>query len=172
MNLLKKLSNLHILSSETVELTSFEFDGTIKSFQDAIYKLTSENRVMNSSSIQWISMILNYFCDKEAFDSYDIANMKGVLISRNELPFCYIKNQNPKDTATRYIKISYESIRSVITNVTMYDTCLEKLCHEQTKTNYIPSANNVKSFMFGVTAGVIGVFAIVFYSHSNKPMMF
>jgi len=146
-------------SVENITFASFEYDGTLKSYQDAIYKLTSENKIAISSSIQWISIILNYFCVKEIFDAYDITNIKGVLISKNELPFCYIKNQNPNDHATRYMRISYESIRSIISNITVYDNCLKEVTDKETK-KYMPGFDNVKSFLFGISVGVVGIFII------------
>lgn len=146
----------HEKDVDNITFTSFEYDGTLKSYQDAIYKLTSENKIAISSSIQWISIILNYFCVKETFDTYDITNVKGVLISKNELPFCYIKNQNPNDNSTRYMRISYESIRSIITNITAYENCLKDVKSEQSK-KIIPNFENLKGFLFGIAVGVTGM---------------
>jgi hypothetical protein len=145
---------------DNITFTSFEYDGTLKSYQDAIYKLTSENKIMISSSIQWISIVLNYFCKEETFEAYDITNVKGVLISKNELPFCYIKNLNPNDHSTRYLRISYESIRSIISNITVYEDCLKSVTEKQRR-SYVPGFDNVKSFLFGITVGVVGLYIIV-----------
>ena len=144
---------------DNITFTSFEYDGSIKSYQDAIYKLTSENKIVISSSIQWISIILNYFCIKEMFDAYDIANIKGVLISKNELPFCYINNQNLNNHSTRYMRISYESIRSIISNITVYDNCLKEVINSQSK-KLLPGFDIIKAFVFGISIGAVGAFII------------
>jgi len=144
---------------DNVTFTSFEYDGSLKSYQDAIYKLKSENKIVISSSIQWITIILDYFCIKETFDLYDIANIKGLLISKNELPFCYIKNQNPNNHSIRYMRISYESVRSIISNMTVYEKCLKEVTSSQSK-KLLPGFDIIKAFLFGISVGVAGAFII------------
>lgn len=141
----------------SIGLATLEYDGTLESFQDAINKISSDNKVMESISIEWVGLIMRYFYDQKGFDSYCINSFKGVLISQNELPFFYIKNTSCKEISNRYMRISYESIRSILTDIDR-----REFMNNSLKRNYIPSIGNANSFILGVAAGVFGLLLIAY----------
>lgn len=96
-------------------ISAMEFDGTKDSFISAISNMKSENAIMQSAEIGWISSVLQN-CGLH-FDEFCIGVFKGLIVYKNELPLIYLNNT--RVTNARYIRISYNTIRDNLCSVKM-----------------------------------------------------
>ena len=99
---------------ESVSNTTLEYDGTNETFKNAISQLKAENKIIQSTEIEWIGLVLNHFCDR--FQDYCVGTFQGILIVKNELPFLLIKNTKEKQEGqqNRYIRFSYDLLKNAI----------------------------------------------------------
>lgn len=81
-------------------INAIEFDGTKDSFLSAISNMKSENALMQSTEIGWISIVLQN-CARN-FDDFCIGGFKGLIIYKNELPLIYLNNTRISNA--RYVR--------------------------------------------------------------------
>lgn len=118
-------------------INTLEFDGTKESFMSAISNMKSENALMQSSEIGWISIVLQN-CGLH-FEEFCIGVFKGLIVYKNELPLIYLNNTRISNA--RYIRISFNTVR-------------KNLCSIKTKND----ESTVRSVLTIVGAiGVVGV---------------
>lgn len=131
-------------------INTLEFEGTKESFMSAISNMKSENALMQSSEIGWISIVLQN-CALH-FEEFCIGVFKGLIVYKNELPLIYLNNTRVSNA--RYVRISFNTVR-------------DNLCSIKAKNEHNLSVNSVLTIV-----GSIGVLVLVYKYSENIGSVF
>ena len=111
---------------------SMIYDGSKRSFKTAVESFESDNVVLNSSEIEWIQIIMKHCA--VFFDEYKIQLFSGVMICKQEIPLIFISKHsdsndlndlNDLNDRGRYVRISYDALRLIISDEKRNETLLE-----------------------------------------------